>query len=120
MMSRHPCLYPRFAVNLFLTHILRESSRLFCTLCVPLCLCAEVLCLRAFCVNASALFAIDLLPRPRAIMQGFEIDSLLRFSPPEFLCERCFAILNPTPDVRVGRCPICGVIYVATEEFPTC
>jgi phosphatidylserine/phosphatidylglycerophosphate/cardiolipin synthase-like enzyme len=53
-------------------------------------------------------------------MQGFDIDSLLRFSPPEFLCERCFAILNPTPDVRVGRCPICGVSYVATEEFPTC
>ncbi len=46
-------------------------------------------------------------------MNSFDIDSLLRFTPPEFLCERCFALLTDgTP-----RCPVCGVQYVATGAF---
>ncbi len=53
-------------------------------------------------------------------MQPFDLDSLLNFSPPEYLCERCFALLALSPDVRVGRCPVCGVSYVPTAEFPTC
>jgi len=49
------------------------------------------------------------------VQQGFDIDSLLRFTPPGFLCERCFALL-----VDVGRviCPVCGVQYIATEKYP--
>ena len=49
------------------------------------------------------------------MQQGFDIDSLLRFTPPGFLCERCFALL-----VDVGRviCPVCGVQYIATEKYP--
>jgi phosphatidylserine/phosphatidylglycerophosphate/cardiolipin synthase-like enzyme len=53
-------------------------------------------------------------------MPGFDIDSLLRFTPPEFLCARCYAIMSVSPDLRVGRCPVCGVNYVATAEFPRC
>ena len=53
-------------------------------------------------------------------MQPFDLDSLLNFSAPEYLCERCLALLAATPDVRVGRCPVCGVSYVPTAEFPTC
>lgn len=53
-------------------------------------------------------------------MQSFDIESLLRFTPPEYLCERCFAILSVSPDVRAGRCPVCGVVYVGTAEFPSC
>ncbi|MBE2272448.1 MAG: phosphatidylserine/phosphatidylglycerophosphate/cardiolipin synthase family protein, partial [Anaerolinea sp.] len=47
--------------------------------------------------------------------QGFDIDSLLRFTPPGYLCERCHALL-----VDVGHvvCPVCGVQYIATEKYP--
>src|SRR5579871_986088 len=48
-------------------------------------------------------------------MTSFDLDSLLRFTPPQYLCERCFALLN---DVN-GVCPVCGVRYVATDEFLT-
>ena len=46
---------------------------------------------------------------------GFDIDSLLRFTPPGYLCERCYALL-----VDVGRvvCPVCGVQYIATDRYP--
>ncbi len=53
-------------------------------------------------------------------MPSFDLDSLLNFSPPEYLCERCLALLALSPDVRVGRCPVCAVSYVPTAEFPTC
>jgi phosphatidylserine/phosphatidylglycerophosphate/cardiolipin synthase-like enzyme len=46
-------------------------------------------------------------------MQNFDIDSLLRFTPPEYLCERCLALLSGT----TARCPVCGVQYTATEGF---
>jgi hypothetical protein len=47
-------------------------------------------------------------------MNSFDIDSLLRFTPPEFLCERCFALLSDGTE----RCPVCGVRYVAAETLP--
>jgi phosphatidylserine/phosphatidylglycerophosphate/cardiolipin synthase-like enzyme len=50
----------------------------------------------------------------------FDIDSLLRFTPPQFLCANCYAVMQPTPDVRAGRCPVCRVNYVPTAEFPAC
>ncbi len=48
-------------------------------------------------------------------MYSFDLDSLLRFTPPRYLCERCFALLNEMN----GVCPVCGVRYVATDEFLT-
>ncbi|MBL8131670.1 MAG: hypothetical protein JNL42_07410 [Anaerolineae bacterium] len=48
-------------------------------------------------------------------MQHFDIASLLRFMPPQVACERCCALL-PHLD---GICPVCGVEYILTEEFPT-
>jgi phosphatidylserine/phosphatidylglycerophosphate/cardiolipin synthase-like enzyme len=62
-------------------------------------------------------------------MPGFDIDSLLRFTPPEFLCERCCALLtNVSPALNGAnhaahppaplRCTVCGVAYVPTEEHP--
>lgn len=53
-------------------------------------------------------------------MSGFDIETLLRFTPPEYLCERCFALLPPSPDLRAGRCSACGVAYVPTAEYPRC
>lgn len=53
-------------------------------------------------------------------MTGFDLDSLLHFTPPEYLCENCYAVLRPTPDVKVGRCPVCQIYYAPTAEFPRC
>ncbi len=47
-------------------------------------------------------------------MNSFDLDSLLRFTPPRYLCERCFALLTEID----GCCPVCGIRYVATDEFP--
>ncbi len=56
-------------------------------------------------------------------MPGFDIESLLRFSPPQFLCERCCGLLNASISVQKQGtslcCPVCGVAYVPTEDFPT-
>ena len=49
------------------------------------------------------------------MQQGFDIDSLLRFTPPSYLCERCHALLI---DMGQVVCPVCGVQYVATEKYP--
>lgn len=40
---------------------------------------------------------------------------------PRFLCERCRAILLESPldpSSQAARCPVCGVEYLATEEYP--
>ncbi len=44
---------------------------------------------------------------------GFDIESLLRFEPARFLCERCCALLTQVSTTG-GRllCPACGVEYV--------
>ena len=49
-------------------------------------------------------------------MDSFDLDALLSFRPPQYLCERCFGLLSEID----GGCPICGVRYLATDEFPTC
>lgn len=46
---------------------------------------------------------------------SFDLDSLLRFSPPRFLCESCYALLHEVN----GACPVCGARYIPTDEFPT-
>ena len=43
-------------------------------------------------------------------MYSFDLDSLLRFTPPRFVCERCFALLTEID----GCCPVCGVRYLIT------
>ncbi|MEP7293296.1 MAG: phospholipase D-like domain-containing protein [Chloroflexota bacterium] len=48
-------------------------------------------------------------------MYSFDIDALLRFTPPLCLCERCFGLLGEIGDA----CPVCGVRYVASQQFPT-
>ncbi len=52
---------------------------------------------------------------------GFDIDSLLRFKPSEFLCKKCMALLrgNQVVDWRAekARCPVCRVSYLPTEHF---
>ncbi len=52
-------------------------------------------------------------------MQPFDIDSLLRFAPPHALCERCCALLTSIPDALPYRCPVCGVMYLPTDDYPT-
>ncbi|MDL1900233.1 hypothetical protein FBR02_05635 [Anaerolineae bacterium CFX9] len=53
-------------------------------------------------------------------MQGFDIDSLLRFTPPEFMCERCCGlIVNVQPNASRWRCPVCDEDYLSTDEYPT-
>ncbi len=51
---------------------------------------------------------------------SFDIDSLLRFRPARYLCEKCFGLLAHAPEdakSNTARCPLCGVIYVPTEEY---
>lgn len=48
-------------------------------------------------------------------VQHFDISSLLRFTPPQVVCERCCALLAHMD----GICPVCGVEYIITDEFPT-
>ncbi|MDX2139802.1 MAG: phospholipase D-like domain-containing protein [Chloroflexota bacterium] len=52
-------------------------------------------------------------------MQSFDLDALLRYTPPEYVCERCCALLTGIPDGFAYRCPVCGVTYVPTDEYPT-
>ncbi len=47
-------------------------------------------------------------------MHSFDLDGLLRFTPPQYLCQRCCALLVELE----GCCPVCGVRYLATDEFP--
>ncbi|MCC6616679.1 MAG: hypothetical protein IT320_24610 [Anaerolineae bacterium] len=50
---------------------------------------------------------------------GFDLDSLLRFTPPHYVCERCFALLTDVPANGGYRCPVCDLAYVPTEEYPS-
>lgn len=50
---------------------------------------------------------------------GFDLDSLLHFNPPHYVCERCFALLTDVPANFAYRCPVCDVAYVPTDEFPS-
>lgn len=52
-------------------------------------------------------------------MPSFDIDSLLHFAPPEFICERCCALLTHVSRAKAPlTCPVCGVAYVPTEDYP--
>jgi hypothetical protein len=51
--------------------------------------------------------------------QGFDLDSLLSFAPPQYLCERCCALLTAVPEQFAYRCPVCAVAYVPTDEHPS-
>jgi hypothetical protein len=53
-------------------------------------------------------------------MTNFDIGTLLNFAPPKFLCEKCKAVLFNAPydwKGRSAKCPVCGVIYQATETY---
>jgi phospholipase D-like protein len=53
-------------------------------------------------------------------MHSFDIDTLLRFTPPEYLCEQCYALLPDWGEASAEqRCPVCGVEYIPTDEFPS-
>lgn len=52
--------------------------------------------------------------------QGFDISSLMSFSPAKYLCEKCLALwVYPPLDWkrREAICPICHVKYVPTDDF---
>ena len=54
-------------------------------------------------------------------MRTFDIEALLHFQPPEYLCERCLALLSVGErDGATVRCPACGVAYLPTDEMPSC
>jgi len=53
-------------------------------------------------------------------MSNFDIRTLLNFTPPKFLCEKCQAILFKAPyDLKeeTAQCSVCGVRYVTTENY---
>lgn len=55
--------------------------------------------------------------------QTFDIESLLRFNPSRFLCEKCYALLGKVVGgISQGggalECPVCMVKYMATDEIP--
>ena len=55
-------------------------------------------------------------------MSGFDIGTLASFRPPAYLCEKCAGLLNAAPhdwSSRTAQCPICGVVYVASSDFPS-
>ncbi|HEX5156503.1 MAG TPA: phospholipase D-like domain-containing protein [Ktedonobacterales bacterium] len=52
-------------------------------------------------------------------MSSFDIKSLLDFSPPNFFCQKCRALLVSMPiNYEFSRvsCTVCGVDYLATES----
>lgn len=51
--------------------------------------------------------------------QGFDIASLMNFSPAKYLCEKCLALWVDTPDWTTSEvaCPVCHVKYIPTDEF---
>jgi phosphatidylserine/phosphatidylglycerophosphate/cardiolipin synthase-like enzyme len=56
--------------------------------------------------------------------QSFDIDSLLRFNPPQYMCKKCYALLTNL-SVNFTRkweskvtCPICGIQYCSTQRDP--
>jgi hypothetical protein len=51
------------------------------------------------------------------MQQGFDLDTLLRYTPPHYLCERCYAFLGDLPEGEGYRCPVCGVAYVPTGDY---
>jgi PLD-like domain len=54
---------------------------------------------------------------------SFDIDSLLQFSPPQYMCQKCCALNLPLPPSSLTEkpvvCPVCQVKYLPTNEYPT-
>lgn len=54
-------------------------------------------------------------------MASFDIDSLLRFTPPRFMCQKCCALnLPPRPSFASKdpiACPVCQVKYLSTDDY---
>lgn len=53
-------------------------------------------------------------------MGSFDIDSLLRFSPAQYLCEKCCALWLKVPvdfNRNVVECMTCGVEYTASQPY---
>lgn len=51
--------------------------------------------------------------------KSFDIESLLRFSPPKFLCAKCYGIITSElfNSLILRICPICRVKYLATKSY---
>jgi len=54
--------------------------------------------------------------------KGFDIESILHFSPPRYFCEKCYALLTLNFDIlneekTKGICPVCEVEYLPTGNF---
>jgi hypothetical protein len=52
--------------------------------------------------------------------QGFDIASLMSFNPPQYLCDKCLALLATSPvdwDKVEAVCPVCRVKYLPTEAY---
>ncbi len=54
-------------------------------------------------------------------MSSFDIGTLLDFKPPKYLCKNCKGLLFSLRGdwkTRSTRCPVCGLVYKETEEYP--
>jgi PLD-like domain len=54
-------------------------------------------------------------------MSQFDIDDLLEFDPPRYLCKKCFAIDQPPIDQysedHPATCSVCGIKYIGTPDY---
>ena len=56
-------------------------------------------------------------------MADFNLQTLYNFRPARYMCEKCFGLLVDPPKAtqKTGPnpvCPVCGVEYEATDEYP--
>src|SRR4051812_26558969 len=52
-------------------------------------------------------------------MSKFDIDSLLDFAPPIYMCQKCCALNSPYREILPNEvvCGVCGVQYLASTDF---
>jgi hypothetical protein len=54
-------------------------------------------------------------------MQSFDIESLLRFAPPQYFCKKCYGLHLHMPtdwEKKQTICKVCGVEYLPTDTYP--
>jgi hypothetical protein len=55
-------------------------------------------------------------------MSRFDLDSLLDYDPPSYLCQKCFAINQPSfknyDEDSQPTCSVCHVKYIGTRDYP--
>ena len=54
------------------------------------------------------------------VEKGFDIESLLRFKPPRYLCEKCkgiFPEVFSSYKLKIVECPICKVKYLEGSDY---